>query len=65
MHNMTDLERKIRFDAALEQVQRVYTDYCRDENKTREQVGDFCEFVIKMVYFADKLKKEVEGNKHD
>lgn len=57
---MTELERKIRFDAALEMVQHVYHDYCRDESKTREQAGKFCDFVIDMIKFSEVLKNEVE-----
>ena len=34
---MTATERKIRFDIALEMVQKVYGDYCRDKSKTREE----------------------------
>lgn len=55
---MTELERKIRFDAALEMVQNVYHDYCRDESKTREQAGKFCDFVIDMIKFSEVLKSE-------
>lgn len=55
---MTADERKIRFEAALEMVEKVYNDYCRDESKTREERSKFCDFVIDMVNFSSVLKSE-------
>lgn len=57
---MTPLERKIRFDIALEIVQSVYTDYCKDQSKNREQTGAFCDFTIDMIKFSSVLSGEVE-----
>ena len=57
---MTVAERSIRFNLALEMVQRVYDDYCRDENKTREQTYEFCCLVREMAVFADTLAKEAQ-----
>lgn len=59
---MTAAERKIRFDIALEQVQRIYNDYCRDSNTTRDQTYEFCCLVRNMITFADILGKEVKEN---
>lgn len=56
---MTATERKIRFDIALEMVQKVYGDYCRDKSKTREETYEFCCLVREMTAFADTLGKEV------
>lgn len=55
---MTAAERRIRFNIALEMVQSVYTDYCRDESKTREQSGKFCDFVVDMINFSAVLNGE-------
>lgn len=57
---MTRDERKIRFDVALEIVERVYSDYCHDDSATREQAGDFCEFVQAMIRFSSVLDKEAK-----
>lgn len=57
---MTASERSIRFNLALEMVQRIYDDYCRDQNKTREQTYEFCCLVREMTVFADKLVKEAD-----
>ena len=57
---MTATERKIRFDIALEMVQRIYSDYCRDQNTTREQSYEFCCLVREMVVFADTLGEEAK-----
>lgn len=57
---MSASERKIRFDIALEMVQRVYDDYCHDQSKTREQSYEFCCFVQDMMKFSGTLGKEVK-----
>ena len=57
---MTAAERKIRFDIALEMVQRVYDDYCHDQSKTREQSYEFCCFVQDMMKFAGTLGQEAK-----
>lgn len=62
---MTDVERKIRFDIAVEMVQRIYDDYCRDQSKTREQSYEFCCLVNDMITFASKLGKEATGKECD
>lgn len=58
---MTNAERSIRFETALEIVQRVYSDYCNDESKTREQARAFCDFIIDMNKFSSVLRKEAEN----
>ena len=57
---MTPSERSIRFNIALEQVERVYSDYCSDKNTTREQTYEFFDFLRNMIQFAEILKKEVK-----
>ena len=57
---MTATERKIRFDIALEMVQRVYNDYCHDQSKTREQSYEFCCFVQNMIDFSATLDEEAK-----
>ena len=59
---MTPTERSIRFNAALEQVERVYSDYCTDKDTTRKQTYEFFDFVRNMIQFAEVLKKEVKEN---
>lgn len=59
---MTPNERKIRFDIALEQVQRIYDDYCKDRTTTREQTYEFCCLVREMIQFAEVLKNEAKGD---
>ena len=55
---MTKNERRIRFEFALEMVEKVYTDYCHDEAVTREQAGEFCQFVQDMIRFSTVLREE-------
>jgi len=55
---MTADERRIRFEAALEMVEKVYHDYCHDGSKTREDCGKFCDFVTDMINFSSVLKNE-------
>jgi hypothetical protein len=59
---MTPAERSIRFNVALEQVERIYSDYCGDKNTTREQTYEFFDFLRNMILFAEVLKKEAEEN---
>lgn len=59
---MTPEERSIRFNVALEQVERIYSDYCGDKNTTREQTYEFFDFVREMIKFAETLKREVKEN---
>ena len=62
---MTEAERKIRFDIALEMAQKVYNDYCHDQNKTREQAYEFCCVVQEMIRFSAVLDGEVKEAKHE
>ena len=55
---MTADERRIRFEAALEMVEKVYHDYCHDGSKTREECGKFCDFVTNMINFSSVLKSD-------
>lgn len=57
---MTKEERKIRFDAALEMVEKVYSDYCHDPNMTREQRGRFNDLVTDMNNFLTVLDDEAK-----
>lgn len=49
---MTKNERQTRFDVALEIVNGVYTDYCKDEKVTREQANEFCQLIQDMIRFS-------------
>ena len=53
-------ERSIRFNTALEQVEKVYSDYCSDKDTTREQTYEFFDFVRNMIQFAEVLKNEAK-----
>lgn len=55
---MNATERKIRFEIALEMVERIYSDYCRDQSKTREEVQNFCYVVQQMIAFTTTLDEE-------
>lgn len=55
---MTKEERKIRFDVALEIVQKVFTDYCKDQDVSREERHDFNDVVLDMIRFSSVLGKE-------
>lgn len=57
---MTKAERKIRFDIALEIVEKVYIDYCHDSNVTRQRVGAFNDFVTSMIKFSTILENEAK-----
>lgn len=58
---MTDKERCIKFETAFEIVRNIYNDYCKDDNKTREQAKEFCYFVIEMAKFLAILRKEIKN----
>ena len=60
---MTDKERCIRFETAMDIVRDVYSDYCKDESKTREQAREFCHFVINMAKFSAILRNEDKNKK--
>ena len=66
---MTKEERKIRFDIALEMVEKVYSDYCHDPDINREQRGKFNDLVTDMIHFSTVLdaeaKEEAEQYKAD
>ena len=53
---MTAEERKARFDVALEIVNTIYTDMCRDPNVTKAHVYEFCSLIIVMNQFGETLK---------
>lgn len=57
---MTKTERKIRFEMALEIVEKVYKDYCSDTTVTRQQRHEFNDFVIDMIHKHEMLKNEAE-----
>lgn len=57
---MTPTERSIRFNIALEQVERIYNDYCHDDNVTRDKAYEFCCVVREMIQFAETLKNEAK-----
>ena len=60
---MTNEERCIRFETALDIVRNVYSDYCKDESKTREQSKEFCYFVIDMAKQLAILRAEAKKQK--
>ena len=57
---MTKSERKIRFETALEIVEKVYSDYCHDTNVTRQQTSEFNDFVTDMICFLTVLENEAK-----
>lgn len=50
---MSKEERKIRFDVALEIVEKVFSDYCKDSSSTRKQRQEFNDLVIGMIHFLE------------
>lgn len=57
---MSPDERSIRFHIALEMVERIYNDHCRDTSVSREESYDFCCFVRDMQSFAHKLEQKAK-----
>ncbi len=57
---MTKEERKIRMQVALEILNDVYTDICRDNEITREETRDFCDFIIETRKFLNNFNKKME-----
>lgn len=66
---MTKEERRIRFGVAIEEAEKVYSDYCRDLELTREQVTEFLGVIQHMRRFHEVLiadaKKESEYVQED
>ena len=60
---MTNEERCIKFETAFDIVRNVYSDYCKDESKTREQSKEFCYFVIDMAKQLAILRAEAQKAK--
>lgn len=58
---MTNEERRIRMEVALEIMNEVYSDCCCDREISREETRDFCDFIIDTRKFIgtmfDKPKK--------
>ena len=57
---MTNQEREIRFSTAVDIINKVYSDYCNDNKKTREQVSRFLDFMIEMHEMHEILSKETK-----
>ena len=58
---MSNLEREIRFSTAVDIINKVYSDYCSDNSKTREQARRFLDFMIEMHNMHEILSKETEA----
>lgn len=61
---MTDEERKTRFEVALEIAEKAYSDYCKDENKSREQCLRFNDCIQEMIKMLDILRQEASNISH-
>lgn len=62
---MNATERKIRFEIALEMVERIYNDYCRDQSKTREETMRFCHIVQRMIIHKSTLDEEARKEEEE
>ena len=64
---MTNAERKIRLNVAIEVVERVHNDLCheRTEEISREKHMDLVDIIVKLRYFAESLGLEdkIEGSR--
>lgn len=52
--------RKIQFDVALELIEKVYSDYCKDADVTREQAYEFYGLVQDMIRFSTVLDNQIK-----
>ena len=54
---MTNAERKIRLNVAIEVVERIHSDLCheRTEEISREKLMDLVDIIVKLRYFAESL----------
>ena len=57
---MTKEERKVRMQVALEILDDVYTDICHDNETTREETREFCDFIIETRMFLNNFNKKME-----
>jgi hypothetical protein len=57
---MTKEERRIRMQVALEILDNVYTDICHDNETTREETREFCDFIIETRMFLNNFNKKME-----
>lgn len=58
---MTNAERKIRLEVAIEVAERVHTDICHDMTGqfSRERLLDLVDIIIQLRTFASSLNEEV------
>ncbi len=52
---MTKAERRTRFEVAIEVVNTVFSDMCRDRDVPKEQTREFCDLIIQMNQFKCSL----------
>ena len=57
---MTKEERRIRMQVAMEILDAVYTDICHDNEITREETREFCDFIIETRMFLNNFNKKAE-----
>lgn len=53
---MTKEERALRFEVALEMVEKISLDYYKDDDITREEKEEMSNFVVDMIKMHDKIK---------
>ena len=64
---MTNAERKIRLNVAIEVAEHVHSDLCHErmEEISREKLMDLVDIIVKLRYFAESLGSEdkIEGSR--
>lgn len=62
---MTNAERKIRLNVAIEIAEHVHSDLCHERTEviSREKLMDLVDIIVKLRYYAESLSPEnqIEG----
>lgn len=60
---MTNAERKIRLNVAIEITERVHSDLCHERTEiiSREKLMDLVDIIVKLRYYAESLCPEIKS----
>ena len=60
---MTNAERKIRLNVAIEIAEHVHSDLCHERTETisREKLMDLVDIIVKLRYYAESLSSETHS----
>lgn len=64
---MTNAERKIRLNVAIEIAEHVHSDLCHERTEviSREKLMDLVDIIVKLRYYAESLGSDMQNEGSD